>query len=159
MKKLILIIAIVLLLAGGQGGIAAAEGTVVVTSELAPGGLTKVIFSFVANAASAATIPAASSSTKWPRSGSNVGCITFVETNPGSPAPTDDYDITLVDQYGLDVMGGELADRDTADTEQAAPKVDGTFMCRTLAAAFTLNVTGNSVNSAVGTVIVYILDL
>lgn len=37
-------------------------------------------------------------------------------TDPGAAAPTDNYDITLV-QDGGDHLAGALADRDTANTE------------------------------------------
>jgi hypothetical protein len=42
-------------------------------------------------------------------------------TNPdGTDAPTDNYDITLADEDGLNILAGcsdDLADRDTANTE------------------------------------------
>ena len=54
-----------------------------------------------------------------------VGKLGRVVTNPGSAAPTADYDITIEDAQGMDVMGGALADRHTSTTEQAWPS-DGT---------------------------------
>jgi len=74
-----------------------------------------------------------------------------VETNPGATAPTDNYDITVLAASGVDLMGGALANRDTANTEiafpaTASPLVDG---------ALTITLSGNSVNSAVGTVKLY----
>lgn len=71
------------------------------------------------------------------------GWIIRVETNPGSTAPTANYDITLTDQDGLDVMGGVLANRSATATEHVLapqPYVRG---------AVTITPTGNSVNSAV----------
>lgn len=44
-----------------------------------------------------------------------------ITTNPGSPAPTDNYDITLTDEDGLDVLNGKAANRDTANTERIDP--------------------------------------
>lgn len=44
-----------------------------------------------------------------------------VTTNPGSTAPTDNYDITLTDEDGLDVLNGKAANRDTANTERVDP--------------------------------------
>lgn len=43
--------------------------------------------------------------------------------NPGSTAPTDDYDVTITTSKGYDVLGGNGANRDTANTEyvQASP--------------------------------------
>ena len=50
------------------------------------------------------------------------GEILRVVTDPsGSAAPTDDYDITFVDEDGLDIMAGGLANRDTANTEAVVP--------------------------------------
>jgi len=46
-------------------------------------------------------------------------------TDPGSAAPTDDYDITLLDDDGLDVLGGAGGNRDTANNEVAHPTPDG----------------------------------
>ena len=51
-----------------------------------------------------------------------TGYIVRAVTNPDdSDAPTDDYDITLLDEDGVDVMGGNLIDRDTSDSEQVTP--------------------------------------
>lgn len=46
--------------------------------------------------------------------------IRFV-TDPGATAPTDNYDIVVNDQHGLDIAAGRLANRDTANTEEAFP--------------------------------------
>jgi hypothetical protein len=46
------------------------------------------------------------------------GQIIKVVTNPGVAAPTADYDITLVDDDGLDVAQGLLADRHTSNSEE-----------------------------------------
>jgi hypothetical protein len=40
-------------------------------------------------------------------------------TNPGATAPTDNYDIVVNDADGVDVAAGVLANRDTANSEQA----------------------------------------
>lgn len=44
-------------------------------------------------------------------------------TNPGATAPTDNYNITLLDDDGVDMAGGELLLRDTENSEQAIPKI------------------------------------
>jgi len=57
------------------------------------------------------------------------GVIMRVVFNPGSTAPTDDYDVTLVDEDGIDVLAGQGVNRDTANTEQICPGLalkDGT---------------------------------
>ena len=84
------------------------------------------------------------------------GFITRVVTNPGTPAPTDDYDITLTDTDGVDVLGGAGADRDTANSEQIMPLVGAVSVPCRVDSALTLAVSGNSVNSAEGEVIVYV---
>ncbi len=40
-------------------------------------------------------------------------------TNPSATAPTDNYDITLIDADGVDAAEGLLANRDTANSESA----------------------------------------
>jgi hypothetical protein len=57
------------------------------------------------------------------------GTILRVVTNPGATAPTDNYDVTLLDEDGIDVLAGQGADRDTANSEHFCPGValkDGT---------------------------------
>lgn len=58
-----------------------------------------------------------------------VGEILRVVFDPGAAAPTDNYDVQLLDEHGFDVLAGQGADRDTANTEQVCPGVplkDGT---------------------------------
>jgi len=45
--------------------------------------------------------------------------LVAVMTDPGATAPTDDYDLVINNSSGLDMMDGNLTDRDTADTEIA----------------------------------------
>ncbi len=85
------------------------------------------------------------------------GWVILVVTNPGATAPTDDYDITLTDADGVDVMGGQLADRDQTNSEHAVPQLQsGVFGERYVSGTLTLNLSNNSVNSATGVVKVYI---
>ena len=42
----------------------------------------------------------------------------FITDPDGSSAPTDNYDITIVDEDGYDVLAGAGTDRDTSTTEQ-----------------------------------------
>ena len=77
-------------------------------------------------------------------------------TDPGSPAPTDKYDIEILDEYGVDVFGGNLKDRSTTVSEQAVPKIGDTYYGERLCAgAWTFKLTNNSVNSAQGKCILY----
>jgi hypothetical protein len=151
MKKLIVLLVI---LAITVGGAFADDGTVTVKRGTTPNGMETVLFTWIAN--SGGTVPATSTLGNWPSY--NAGCISKVNTNPGSTAPTDNYDITLTDSDGIDLMGGELANRDTANSEVAVPKVDTVFGCVVVTEAFTLNISGNSVDSATGTVTVYIIN-
>lgn len=73
-----------------------------------------------------------------------------VETNPGSTAPTDNWDVAITDSDSVDVCGN-TANRDQSNSEyvycatstQPYKVVDGDL---------TVAITGNSVNSATGTV-------
>jgi len=58
-----------------------------------------------------------------------VGTLVRVVTDPGAAAPTDDYDIVLNDEAGIDILAGQGANRDTANSEHFCPGValkDGT---------------------------------
>ena len=39
-------------------------------------------------------------------------------TNPSSTAPSDNYDIVVNDEDGIDIAAGGLANRDTSNSEQ-----------------------------------------
>ena len=45
-------------------------------------------------------------------------------TNPGSTAPTDDYDIVINDADSVDIASGGLGNRDTSTSEQFIPGGD-----------------------------------
>jgi hypothetical protein len=79
-----------------------------------------------------------------------VGWVFQGETNPGSPAPTDDYDVTITNEAGVDVFGGELANRDTANSEQAVPKIGAAYGERWVNTKLTFNASGSIVNDAQG---------
>lgn len=78
------------------------------------------------------------------------GKLLAIETNPGSTAPTDNYDIVIDDADGHDVLQGVAANRDTANTEKASIVFSGTSVNPPVAITdvLTLKVTNNSVNSA-----------
>lgn len=87
------------------------------------------------------------------------GTIERVVTNPGSTAPTANYDIVIEDQDGIDVMQGALANRHTSNSEEVIPTKAGsaasTFSKITVHGTHTFKLTNNSVASATGTVIIY----
>lgn len=113
----------------------------------------EITMSWTADAA-AGTVPA--TATTWPIN----GWILKVTTNPGTTAPTDNYDITLTDRDGFDVMNGLLVDRDTANTEAVYPTITQgavTYLAPNgvpVLGKVTMNLTNNSVNSAVGDVVI-----
>jgi hypothetical protein len=74
-----------------------------------------------------------------------------METNPGSTAPTDDYDIVINTAGGADLLGGAGANRDTANTEVAYPTIDSTTgqkACVPVNSALSLVLSGNAINNA-----------
>lgn len=79
------------------------------------------------------------------------GRIVEVRTNPGTTAPTDNYDIAITDQNGVDRLQGLAANRDTTNSETAPVVYSGTAINPVveLGDVLTLAITNNSVNSAV----------
>ena len=49
------------------------------------------------------------------------GHLMVMVTDPGATAPAQNYDITLIDQYGVDVLGGGGVNRHTTANEVAIP--------------------------------------
>lgn len=86
------------------------------------------------------------------------GIVAKVVTNPGSTAPTDNYDLACGDpsDTALDVFAGTLANRDTTNTEQVYPVAAGATM-GVYAGDCTLQLTNNSVNSATGSIDFYVI--
>jgi hypothetical protein len=64
-------------------------------------------------------------------------------TNPGSVAPTDNYDIVVNDADGLDVASGLLANRDTANSEVVYPAAD-TYHCFDGPLSLSISAAGNA---------------
>lgn len=133
MKKILALAAIVLLLLPGM---AVAAGTCTATSTESRQSIIVVTWTCVADA----------SDGSYPATASNVGVrgwLYAVDTIPGSTQPTDNWDATITNASGYDLLGGGLTNRDTANAERAIPTktawVDGPI---------TLTITGNSVNSA-----------
>jgi hypothetical protein len=75
--------------------------------------------------------------------------LMYATTVPGpSLFPSDNYDITISNSAGTDVMGGTLANRDAVAHEHAYPAIGGAQILEPL----TIAITGNSVNGAEGTI-------
>lgn len=141
LPKILLLSLAMLLIASGVFAV----GTVTQTKTKDDGKLRIITLSWTADSADA-TIPATTIS--------NVdGYVYAVITNPGSTAPTDNYDIVMTDADGIDVMGGALLNRDTSTSEQAFPS-DG--FSRYVKGNLIATWTNNSVNSATGTLIIHI---
>lgn len=79
------------------------------------------------------------------------GKLVGFTTNPGGTAPTDDYDITITDADGDDVLLGAGTDRDAANTEHVA---EGSLSA-VAGSVLTLNVT-NAGDAKEGVVILWI---
>jgi len=79
------------------------------------------------------------------------GKILGLATDPGSPAPDDNYDITITDNNSLDVLIGSGANRDTANIEY----VKEADLCAVVASQLTLNVS-NAGNSKQGVAYLFI---
>lgn len=77
--------------------------------------------------------------------------VGFATIPSGSAAPTDNYDVAIVDSRGHDVLMGAGANRDTANTEYVAEA----SLAAVAASKLTLHVT-NAGDSKAGTVVVWI---
>ena len=86
-----------------------------------------------------------------------VGKPMLLTTVPGTAglAPDDNYDITITDENGIDILAGLGANRDIATTEHV---IDTAGMLFTVATSLTLNVT-NAGNANGGTVYLTVLDM
>jgi len=74
-------------------------------------------------------------------------------TDPGSPAPTASYDITITDSDGHDVLIGAGADRHTTNTEY----VDRASLAGVAGSVLTLNVT-NAGDLKKGVVVLWVAN-
>ena len=106
------------------------------------GNIRKIVATCTADAA-AATFP----DTVLPKF---EGRLLDLATNPGATAPTANYDVTVVDQHGHDVLESVGLNRHTANTEKAPIVYSGTGLHPTVdeSDTLTLNIDNNAVNSA-----------
>lgn len=79
------------------------------------------------------------------------GQLRELHTNPGTPAPTANYDVALNDGDGVDRLQAAGQNRHTANSEVVPVVFASTSQGPTVGSdeTLTLAVTGNSVNSAV----------
>ena len=73
-------------------------------------------------------------------------------TNPGTEAPTDNYDITILNSDGADLFGAALENRDTTTSEIAVPASPGAGLA---VGNVTFTLSNNSVNDAAGVVTLF----
>lgn len=86
------------------------------------------------------------------------GFVVKVITNPGSTAPTDNYDFELTDpdDSSLDLLAGACLNRDTATTEQVYPVVSGAATPPYANGYYGFKIS-NAGNAKQGRVILYVL--
>ena len=142
MKKLFLTIVLVLSMASMSYG----AGTL--TQDWAEHGAMKVAtLTWTTSAGGVFTATATSKSIN--------GFVVMVETDPdGTAVPTADYDITLLNSGGADIMGGTLADRSATVTEMAMPLLGTIYTGIAVQGALTLTVSSAG-NSKTGTVKIF----
>ena len=84
------------------------------------------------------------------------GRLLQIVTDPdGDTAPQDNYDITITDSGGADMLLGVAANRDTANTEVAIVESNGAHSVVAETDSLTLNITNNNVNSAITVIKLY----
>lgn len=84
------------------------------------------------------------------------GFLIKVVTDPGSAAPTDNYDVTLVSD-GVDQLASLLVDRDTANSELVYPVASNASTPIFLAGDHTFTI-ANAGNAKTGTVYLYLRE-
>lgn len=133
-----------------------ADGSVTQTYTYVTNKVSKLKFSWTADASNG-SVPSTESE-------HNIdGYVVLVKTIPGDgTAPTNNYSITLTDEDGLDVMGGEIGNstRSNSTPQQNLPRIGDpgnyTYLKRWISCRLTFNLTGNSVNDATGETVVFI---
>lgn len=86
------------------------------------------------------------------------GFLVRLTTNPGATAPQDNYDITLTDADGLDVVESLALNRDTANSEGVYIVATGAPTPPLLTGDHTLALANNNVNGAITVVNLYIYN-
>ena len=107
-----------------------------------------VIYKAVCTEAATASSPATYNASDYEIN----GIIIKVETDPGSTAPTANYDIVLNDELGADVMEGELANRSATATQFVRTAVS-------VAGPLTPVVSNQAVNSATFTIYIHVIEV
>lgn len=146
MKRLFAFALVLALLAIGCGLASATES---VTQVLDDYGDAKVLTFQITTAADGSVTDTAISSAYMTRLRGYY--LYSIETDPGSTAPTADYDVTLVDSNGLDACQSQGLNRSAGTTQIAVCTAGPYYVVRN--SVLTLNVDNNSVDSAIMTII------
>jgi hypothetical protein len=73
-----------------------------------------------------------------------------VMTNPGAGPPEDNWDFTMIDGNGIDVLGGAGANRHTTTSQMIAPLLTtGVYFAQPLLGTWTFTPSGNTTASAI----------
>lgn len=81
--------------------------------------------------------------------------IYSVKAYPGATAPTDATDVTITDEYSVDLLGGKGTDLVDATSKTWIPAGPANYAFAALITGnITVNITNNSVASAVTTIII-----
>ena len=80
-----------------------------------------------------------------------------IQTKPGAAAaqPDDNYNITITDAEGMDLMGGEALLRDESNTEEAVPLIDGVYGPQPVISALTITVSAQATAAATGEIYLF----
>ena len=86
------------------------------------------------------------------------GLIRALATNPGATAPQSNYDITLPDGDGIDILQGVGANRHTTNSERVSVIYSGTAVHPEVSKSDTLTLTlaNSNVNDAISVVKIYV---
>ncbi len=84
-------------------------------------------------------------------------CYMGITVPSAFPPPTNNYDIEILDPYGIDIFGGSLNDRSSTLAEQAVPMVGTASMARRVKVTetLTLRITNNTTDHATGKIFLY----
>ena len=146
MKKLLILFAVIVLLPAGVW----AAGTVSMGQVYYGGGIKRVAISWTSDASGDATYTTTQLG----------GVILRVTFDPdGTAAPTDNYDITLKDENGIDVLAGSGANLSTSTTSSVCPQINDQSAAAATAAAISGTLAlavSNAGNAKSGQVILYL---
>lgn len=81
--------------------------------------------------------------------------VIVVETIPGSPTPTNNYNLKILDSAGVDALGGAAS----AVSNSAPQSFSGSPTAAPLFGTFNVSITGQSVAGAQGTVFIYLAPI